>query len=289
MDQGKLKYRDFALSSPVEEILEEDFWLFEGYNSGMFALSKGPVKFSAATSLYLRKGRGKFMLSLKEIEVEAPAMISIREGEIMQPLECSDDLNVAFCVMSKRFVDTLYGMIADVSALSVMHRTTVLNIPSEMSYAYDMFYETLKSINEDPDNKTRLRALLHTVLAFYYRFATKIYEQVDNRKIDAASRLTESFLYLVQQNFREERFLDFYAERLGITRKHLSRVVKQKTGLSPVDWIDRNVILEAKVLLKSSNMTIQQISDTLNFSSQSFFGKHFKHHTGHTPGEFRNM
>ncbi len=284
-----LKYQDFALSNTVEEILKEDFWVFNGYNSAMFAYSKGPVKFSAAASLYVRKGRGLVNLSLQEIEIKAPAIVSIREGEILQTIECSDDLEVAFCVMSKRFVDALFSMISDVPGLSVIHRSPVVPLPEEMIPEYDKFYHSLEEIMAQGGLNRRYLALLHTVLAFYYRYGVQVYDTPDEKRKDAAARLSDAFLYLVRQNFREQRFLDFYADKLGITPKHLSRVVKSKTGLSPVDWIERNVILEAKVLLKSSTLTIQQISDSLNFSSQSFFGKHFKQHTGYTPGEFRNL
>ena len=55
------------------------------------------------------------------------------------------------------------------------------------------------------------------------------------------------------------------------------------------EWIERYVILEAKAMLRSSNLTVQQISDELYFPSQSFFGKYFKKSTGMSPKEFRNM
>lgn len=47
------------------------------------------------------------------------------------------------------------------------------------------------------------------------------------------------------------------------------------------------MILEAKNLLKYSTMSIQEISYSLNFPNQSFFGKYFKNHTGQTPSEYR--
>lgn len=101
-------------------------------------------------------------------------------------------------------------------------------------------------------------------------------------------RMTDQFLMLAQRHFRQQRFLDFYAQKLEVSPKHLSRTVKAQTGYTAVEWIEKFVILEAKVLLKSSNLNIQQISDELNFASQSFFGKYFKKITGMSPKEFRN-
>jgi AraC-type DNA-binding domain-containing proteins len=65
-------------------------------------------------------------------------------------------------------------------------------------------------------------------------------------------------------------------------------VIKEAGGKSAGEWIDERVILEVKALLKSTNMTIQQISDELNFPTQSSFGKYFKRLTGISPKEYRN-
>ena len=100
--------------------------------------------------------------------------------------------------------------------------------------------------------------------------------------------MPERFLNLVQIHFKIERFLKFYAEKLDLTPKHLSRTMKNLTGFTAVEWIERYVVLEAKVMLKASNLNIQQISDELNFPSQSFFGKYFKKNVGMSPKEFRN-
>ena len=71
--------------------------------------------------------------------------------------------------------------------------------------------------------------------------------------------------------------------------KHLSTVVKEISGKTAGEWIDSLVVLEAKALLKSSELSIQEIADELHFANQSFFGKYFKHHTGMSPKEYRRQ
>jgi len=94
-------------------------------------------------------------------------------------------------------------------------------------------------------------------------------------------------MHLVQTHYKQERGLEFYANQLHLTPKHLAKVIKETTNKAANDWIDEHVVLEAKALLKSTNMTAQQISDELNFSDQSFFGKYFKRHTGVSPREYK--
>ncbi len=81
--------------------------------------------------------------------------------------------------------------------------------------------------------------------------------------------------------------MTFYAEQLFLTPKHLSRVIKEVSGRSAGEWIDEQVILEAKARLKNLSLTVQEISDQLGFPNQSFFGKYFKRHVGLSPSDYR--
>ena len=85
------------------------------------------------------------------------------------------------------------------------------------------------------------------------------------------------------------RSVSFYSNKMFLTAKHLSTVVKEVSGKTASEWIDSLVILEAKALLKSSELSIQEIADELHFANQSFFGKYFKHHTGMAPKEYRRQ
>ena len=72
-----------------------------------------------------------------------------------------------------------------------------------------------------------------------------------------------------------------------MTPKYLSLLVKNVSNRTAGEWIDNYVVLEAKALLSSSTLSNQEISDRLNFTNQSFFGKYFKQHVGISPTEYR--
>jgi AraC-like DNA-binding protein len=91
----------------------------------------------------------------------------------------------------------------------------------------------------------------------------------------------------VKKHFKQEHSLEFYANKLCITPKHLTTTIKTTTDCTAKEWIDKYLLLEAKALLKSTNLSIQQIADTLHFTSQDIFSKYFKHHIGITPKEYR--
>ena len=102
-----------------------------------------------------------------------------------------------------------------------------------------------------------------------------------------SEQLTAAFKQLVNLHFKKERNLQFYAAQLCITSKHLSETVRAVTGKTGGDWITAAVILEAKVLLQSPELSIAQISDLLHFSDQSTFGKFFKNQTGMSPAAYK--
>lgn len=99
--------------------------------------------------------------------------------------------------------------------------------------------------------------------------------------------IADQFFQLLHAHVFSRRDLSFYAGCLCLSAKHLSRVIKQATGHTPSFWIADFTIKEAKAHLKSSRLTVTQLSDLLNFPNSSFFARYFKRHTGMSPQEYR--
>mgnify|MGYP000756930191 CR=1 FL=1 len=286
MDRG-LKY-DMELPEKVSNILETDFWVLERFNIGMLPVLADPIKFTSNVSIFLKKGNCKADLDLISHDISAPCFINIRRSQILQLNYVSDDFECSFVVMSKRFCDNLFLLLQDCKYYQIAIREQVVKIPAELLSRFENLYHRIATIFNEKDNPFSYQAMALGLSSFFYEMAYKCYQPLANDFFKGNNRITTRFLGLVQKHFKEQRFLDFYAEKLEISPKHLSRTMKKETGFSAVEWIERYVILEAKVLLKSTNLNIQQISDELNFPSQSFFGKYFKKKVGMSPKEFRN-
>lgn len=288
--QSKILYNDIKLPEKVSDILELDFWILENVNSLLVKTVKNPVKFSAFTSIFVTKGICEAEINLVNHKITAPAVVNITSGDIVLPHNVSEDFTASFVVLSKRLIDTVVGNIKDAGIFSIMHAHPVLAINEQDSGKVEKLYTDLKEIANDKDNQHTFESILHTILAHLYRNSLRLYDKFrQNVPASLNNRIADNFIRLVQEHFKQERFLDFYAGELGITPKHLSRTVKAQTGVSAVEWINRHVILEAKVMLRSSNLNIQQIAEELNFTSQSIFGKYFKKITGVSPKDFRNF
>ena len=111
--------------------------------------------------------------------------------------------------------------------------------------------------------------------------------EVDSPIHNRAEEYFRQFTELLGEHYKHERSVGFYARQLCITPKYLTTLIKRISGKSVSEWIDNYVILEAKTLLKYSNMSVQEIAYYLNFPNQSFFGSYFKRNTGMSPSQYK--
>jgi AraC-like DNA-binding protein len=123
------------------------------------------------------------------------------------------------------------------------------------------------------------------ILEMWHTFA-KEYER-RKRTLQTGS-LYERFIDMIHDHCMKEREVQFYANQLNITAKHLNYISKQNSGVSASEWIQRHVRERIIILLKDKQLNIAQIADQMEFSSRSFFTRYVKKLLGLSPREFRN-
>lgn len=128
-------------------------------------------------------------------------------------------------------------------------------------------------------------AICYQMMQFHHRRSDREPERDRPRSRRAA--YVHQFRQLIHKHHRQERSVSFYADKMFISPKYLSLVIKETTGRTAAEWIDDYVILEAKNMLRFSDKNVQQIAYELNFPNQSSFGKYFKHLTGMSPTAYQ--
>jgi len=248
-----------------------------------------PFKVDITAVIICIRGTTEGYVNLKHYKTSGACLFTILPGQIMEYKSISEDFTGLFMVMSGKFTDSLMPNASERLPLSISVRDNpVTPLTEEMLEGMIRYFEMLRRIIQEKDHPYRLEVARHLTMAFFYGACVDFHQSVDQRKKTQHEMLVEKFLHLVQTHYKDERGLEFYANQLCVTAKHLSKVVKATGGKPASDWIDERIALEAKALLKSTNMTIEQISDELNFPSQSFFGKYFKRVTGMSPSEYKS-
>lgn len=161
----------------------------------------------------------------------------------------------------------------------------------EFDFFYDQHFRILRERFENKRHICR-REIITNLLRNYF---LDVYDRIKrNETLQASSKnrkneLMEQFCMLVMSDFRICREVGYYADKLFITPKYLSKIVKEQdvNNRSAKEWIDDYTITEIKMLLKYSSTTIQEIANDLHFPNSSFLCKYFKSRTGMTPKEFK--
>lgn len=225
------------------------------------------------------------------LTIPANSMAVMLPGRLIEKYSVSDDFKGFLISASKRIFLSFMPMMSRVLLCSMhFHNNPVIELTESELHAQVLFYKLLKTKLADKDNpfsrlvinKLTEGILCETIANFALRAGS-----TSNNGFNRKEALFHHFIINVENNYKSNRSVSFYADMLHVSPKHLSSVVKDISGRTAGDWIDFYVINESKRLLSSTDYTIQEISIALNFANQSFFGKYFKSHTGISPREFR--
>ena len=149
--------------------------------------------------------------------------------------------------------------------------------------------ETLWQLVHQPDYNRQTAASLVAAQMHLY---DGLYRQHADRQQATLSReqtIFDRFIDLVNQHSQQHHHLDYYAQRMCLTERYLGTVIRQASGVTAKEWIDRALVARIQVALRHTDKTVAQIADELSFPNPSFFCKYFKRLTGLTPQEFRRQ
>ena len=278
--------------------LSEDLFIAElQYESDMDVI-KHPCRFDGYLAFFCYRGHFDVEVNLRTFQVKEGSLFVYTPGNIVRVsgIAPEDKRDVHFLVIAvsnnlMRMTRFDFNKLYDES-LRLLENPCVVISGRERDIC-KKYLDLVKDISAAslPNSRDAISSLITSI--FYLtgalwadRLSEARQKTEDNRSVRSKAVL-EDFLTLVRDNHNRERSLSFYAEKLYLTPKYLSKLVKTVSGKSAHEWIDSFVILEAKNMLKYSDMSIKTIVWELNFPNQTTFYRFFKAHTGMTPSEYR--
>lgn len=249
-----------------------------------------PVRIDALTIILCTQGEASVVIDLTEYVLRENTLMVLQPENFVQVRSNSDDFksHVVFC--GKNVVEQVLPKMTSMLPIIMQHRLMpVQHLTDKEAEGIKSFYTFLRLKLEDPQTmfqKQKVLSLLQAAL-FEIMDIRIAHENMEPGRQTRKEEIMARFILEVCRHFQRERQVSFYAKKMCVTPKHLSSVVKGISGRTAGEWIDHYVVMEAKMLLGSTDMTVQEISTQLNFANQSFFGKYFKHHTGISPTKFR--
>tara|TARA_B110000037_G_scaffold56031_1_gene68491 strand:- start:116 stop:622 length:507 start_codon:yes stop_codon:yes gene_type:complete len=160
------------------------------------------------------------------------------------------------------------------------------NIKSHFNVLLKEYYEPEGAFT----SKAIVQHLFISLILKIERKAREIVIDTTKGKIDNHNKvLYTNFLNLLEEHFMVNHNMEFYAEQLSLSRRKLSDLVKEFTGVTAKKYLLNRVMLEAKRLLAYSNKNLKEICYDLGFEYPPYFSTLFKDMTGHTPNEYRKI
>ena len=253
-----------------------------------------PAKIDFILSIMCEAGRLLISYDNRSHELTKNSLMVMRQGHVINSYELSPDFKGHVIVVSTKHLDkTVPTMTKFMPYMIHFMGNPVIKLTEEEMTNQIELRNLLKAKSQPQSDhayrvnvvRSVLEALFFETLGVYSAHSMDLRSMQTIRRKDS---LLYDFIQLVESEFRRERSVAYYANRLCVSPKHLSSMVKEASGRTAGDWIDSYVIMEAKALLKNTGMTVQEISQALNFANQSFFGKYFKHLTGISPRMYRS-
>lgn len=239
--------------------------------------------------IFVLKGSAVIEVDYRRYEISESQIVLIPPSSIFFCSSQSEDFTVNSVRFSQRVTEEVTRQF-EPTFFAFLTEYPVGNVTPEDSLHLGQMLESLHYVLENEHHlyKTQIAKLL--LQCFYLDLYNNCKGQIAQRvapNVNNQEKLFMSFLTLVHKYAACERDLAFYADKLCISKRYLSALVSKQTGRTPKDFIDTRCVQEIKLLLHTTDNSLQSIASQLHFPDQSFFSRYFKKNTGQTPMAFR--
>ena len=232
-------------------------------------------------------GEAHINFNLQDRHVTAGTLVYLGPGTIINPIRLSDDLCIFGIGLFTDFpMPFAQGQMP--SAFNGQVRDFQLPVgEADISTARHILDTIWHIVHTEDYHRPTVTALVAALMHHYdhlFRLQTDIQAVSRSRE----QTIFDRFISLVNQYCCEHHQIGYYAERMCLTERYLTTVIRQTSGTTAKDWIDRALITRIKIELRHTDKPAAQIAEEMHFANPSFFSKYFHRLTGLTPLKYKN-
>ena len=251
-----------------------------------------PSRMDTFAAIFCVSGEAEVQVNLKKYVLKS-GTIALHVPENIIQITSSDNLIIYPFIISSEYIQKIHFETKDLINLYMAAKTLpVFTLEYSDIHILEKYYYLLESILQT-DTNYKDKITIGIVTSFMYKIyevlVNKLKEKEHRRKVPERCEIVfDDFIKELNLFNGTEHSLSFFAKRLNLTPNYLSGRIKEYSGRTAMEWIEDSVILEAKTMLKHTDLSIQEIAYKLNFPTQTFFGKYFKRITGMSPKQYKN-
>lgn len=234
----------------------------------------------------IKEGEANITINLRDYNLKKNSIAFIGTGSIIQVNHFSDDFEICGMMISNEKMNMVFS--GNIPSEYNRNAYNFVTTPgqNDINIADKMFLSAWEIARQKDCPDETLDGIIYSLIHYYKFLKNKHVEDTSHNKPHNRV-MFDKFIQLVSTYNQKEHALSFYADKMCVTPRYLGVVIKETSGITAKEWIDRALITNAKIMLRYGNMPIAQIAEELNFPNPSFFCKFFKRITDITPHEFR--
>lgn len=249
-------------------------------------------KFSNGAFIIGQEGELEISVNMKRFKVENNCLLTILPHHVIQGHSMSVDFKGYFILFTPAFAEDINLLKSNLPFMVQIRENPLVKLNENDFDIICKFCEFMHQVEENPiiDSDSFIEIRKYLLTAFLHTFGTIYRRYIPSEpvgKLTRANLIFKNFLSLLVEYYAQERSVSFYANKLCITPKYLGTICREVSKKLATDIIANAVILDAKAKLHKGDLSVQEISDSLNFPNASFFGRYFKRHTGYSPMQYR--
>ena len=239
---------------------------------------------------YCHKGFCEFTYNNNVYRLKAGECLIIRRGDLVDHVSESENLQVDVVYVTPEFIEVStphsnYGMKGSMA----LFNNPVMSLTEEQQKVCALDFDYIKrrlALTTHNFHRDAMINAIQCMIIDFFDFHASLY---GNEKITSQyAELMERFMALLERgDYRRNREINYYADKLFVTSKYLSEVCKKVSGFPANYWINRYTVLDISRQLRDRKKTLTALSDAYNFSSPGYFSRYVQKYLGIKPTDFR--
>lgn len=254
-----------------------------------------PYRPTVPAFFFLKRGTIKIKAQFNILELKANSLVLIDNNSVYELMEVSQDVNVKLLSYQREYIEKLSLKFNKLNAYKTI-RTEFQKVIYLENQEFDTLWRNIDNMAfylHEKDNlhdEEYVNEILESFFAgLIYQFANLVsrFNRISKEKMSRPQEIVLQFVKLVSEFYLTEKTVEFYSQKMMMSSRHLSSVLKEVTGRTAIQIINEYIINEAKALLSSTSMSIKEIASALKFSDQYAFSHFFKKHLKINPSDYR--
>lgn len=269
----------------IDKYIIDNFYLFDTQEN--FSSQEAPSRLDHGLILILVFS-GKAVMNINKIQcdVKANMLIAIAPFQSYIFLDRTEDFRYQIIAFKLEFMSD-FPLLLRPSVVEKIDVQPCVHLSKAKIKLIKEYFKNIFWQYEQFEHPSRVNIIKASLFILIAEISYIYSEQATTVRTTHKEQIVDDFFRLLHTFYRKERKPEFYATHLNLSTKYLTKVLQDVTKQTLYVWICDFVVREAKIMLRSSDLSVSQIADELNFPSSSYFARYFRKYVGVSPVAFR--